>query len=336
MPNAGQFYTALPDGNGGCTLLPRGAAARAVARLQGARFWDEAMPMTPAPAGTAMNNLHPNIPTPQLDPDLKKMMRTASSADRKRIYKAQRLRDRRRGFDASGCDCTRDQGPSPTKVVKGITSGVNRVSEFGGEVNRDEQLPHAESDGDEGVQVLGTLPPLEPGLTYSLYQEGDEVVLVSEPDDGDPPNTNDRMMKHFTGGHGTKDKVLVSMNRIMRGQHARSQWRDGNVENTLIRHRPLKGERLELRGPNEWGSWELVLISWAPGEHMIINPKGSQELDESDEGESSAASWLPQPEESDPLQLQQPNPTFRDGYRLSDTYQLRNMNARNRAFWAKR
>jgi hypothetical protein len=370
MTNASQFYDAVPA-PGGVRLVPRKGSAmeKAMRRMYpGVKFYDAPIQLQSLP-GTAQNNLRlPRYKTPAkppetadrryrardngdpvpLDPDLLELARRAGSqAIVEEIYKEQQKRDARREMNGGNGDCAgpryrgRDQGPSPTRAVQAVTRDVNRLSEVGEEVDRDEQLPddyegpdfeqdqeHEEPDGDETVQVIGTLEPPPDGYTYNAYKEDDgSVTVVLEPDTGDAPNTNDRMYRHRISDG--VDPVLRRMNKINRVHHVRDA---DTVSNTLLRHRPGPGCRLALQEDGN-GFWSVLLISPAPGDDMTHEQSGAEDLDESDPGDDG--DWLPQPEAHDPIQRQQPTPTFRD-HRIPEAVTIRQMNANAKAFWQRR
>jgi hypothetical protein len=243
-------------------------------------------------------------------------------------------------------------GGTASEFTNALSQGVQSVTGLGeaagehddpgngGASSEDQEMEHAEPDGDETAQVLGTLPPLAPGLVYSLYREGDEVVLVSEPDVGerDDPNltTTDRTYRHRVFGDSGFDPVTRRQSAVNRGfwlKHRAARTGD-KVENTLIRHRTLPGETLELR-KTPWGSWDLVLLSWSPEDDLMHEQSGAEEFDESPDNDTPAEAWVSGRAPDQPGEHELPNPTFRDRvYRVHESVILRHMNLAARDFWA--
>ena len=366
MTNASQHYHGVSDGTGGVRLVPRKGSPmeKAVRRLYGVSFTDTPIPLEPMnnlgipykarakrPSEDSRRRARDNGDPPPLDPDLRQLARNAGSSNMvEEVYAEQAKRDAKRGFDATGCDCTQDQGPSPTRAVQAGTKAINRVSEFGEEFNRDsrgrrrardQQLPdpdqmdpdeHQEPDGDE--TIIGTLDPPPDGFRYALVEsDGDTIAVILQPDLGerdDPDlNTNDRMWKH---------RVSDGVDPVTKRQNAvnRAFWMKDQAESTLIRHKPGPGNKLVLGADPT--SLAAMISFWSSGFLRMTSMHeqgGAEDFDAADTEEMGAASWLPQPEKDDPQQLQQPTPTFRDR-RMPEAVTIRSMNQQAKAFWAKR
>jgi hypothetical protein len=362
--NVNSQYRAVSDGHGGVRLIPKrgSAVARAVNRLYpDLRFtdhysltsYDSRVPRHRSRDDLPPeNNLGPggsrrfiggrgrdngaDAPVP-LDPDLRRLAQGAPANVIQDLYREQQERDRRRGFNSCGDECFegshRDQQlPEDEWMGPRFNNGDRRRMRDQDPDAEDEQ---EEPDGEEVQQILAELEPPPAGFCYNLWPESDgSVTLRLEPDTGDPPNTNDRMFRH-TVSDGV-DPVLRRMNQIHRGTWVRDA---ATVTSTLLRHRPLPGERLELRGPSEiTGSYDLVLISPAPGEGMFKLPRGAEDdFEWSEEGaddvEMSGAAGKPGERE-----LPRPNlrPVTRDSYGLPESVQLRSMNQSAKAFWSRR
>jgi hypothetical protein len=86
----------------------------------------------------------------------------------------------------------RDQLPI-SQVANAATRGVNRVSELGEPVNKDQEDPNGEMVEE---QLVGTLPECPPGMTYQLEREPTgEINVVLVPDDSNGPTTHDRTFR---------------------------------------------------------------------------------------------------------------------------------------------
>jgi hypothetical protein len=318
MTNASEHYVAVPCPDGsGVAMVPRPGSAmeRAVNRLwPSTKFYDAPMrfELQPQP-GTAQNNLG----LPGYRPKASPPERRSDNGDRRYRGKDQQL-------------------PDPDYAESDIPTSSE------GE--------HQEPDGDEVRQILAEVPAPPDGYILNLYQEEDDedgtpgvVALILEPDTGrrdDPTlNTNDRMRRHRI--RDGKDPTLVRMNQINRGHYVRDAE---TVTSTLIRHRPQRGERLVLKGPNEWGSWELILYSPARTDMTGEWPRGAEDdLDDSDQSDMPAEAWV-SGTAGKPGEHELPTPTLRnadrarfgDGYRDWETTTLRQMNQANARFWEAR
>jgi hypothetical protein len=151
---------------------------------------------------------------------------------------------------------------------------INIPSEF----LPDGRGPSADQEPDESStglgQVIATLEDPGPGLVYRLVREDDQdIAVVLCEDDGADLNQNDTTMRHRLTG----DAAFM---RRLNGIHRRrwSRTRDANTSRitTLFRHRPGKGERLSLEGPNSFGSYDLVLYSPLDPDALGSQPPGSQ------------------------------------------------------------
>jgi hypothetical protein len=128
----------------------------------------------------------------------------------------------------------------------------------GGEEELDQQQP----------EIIGRLPSPGDQFHYSLEPDPDGdgwiVCLVSGPDpdqeNGETIGDRSRIHRlHFPDG----DPSLKEQNRKNRIYWSRSRdTATADKENRVFRTGPIReGERLELRGPDKFGMYDLVLIS---------------------------------------------------------------------------
>jgi hypothetical protein len=225
--------------------------------------------MQPDNGGTMMGDDENESPVP-LDPDLLELARNASSqAIVEQIYAEQAKRDRRRQMNGNGnngddCYGGNNNGDRRHRNWDQQLPAANLLGEST-MPDDDDDDQHQEPDGDE--RVIATLDPAPDGWIYGLYDQGDEVAVMLVPDTGneEDPNltTSDRTFRHRMFGDGMPDPVTKRMGEVARGYWAKQRaTKDGKpVEQTLLRHKPLPNERLELRGPSAFGLWDLVLIS---------------------------------------------------------------------------
>jgi hypothetical protein len=208
---------------------------------------------------------------------------------------------------------------------------------------RDQQLPDLdqlgegeEEEPDESdmveEQLVGTLPEPPEGKTYSLEREPDgsiNVVLVDDVDDS--IHVNDRAYTSFSG---PRDPILTRMNRNHRNIHRRRTGDGDTVKRVIFRHTPLKPYETMQLVFNPSGSVDVVLVSPVPGDDMFTNPRGSQRLRPSGDGDQddvTMSGHSPRVEGENPL----PTPTFQDRA-LYPAHTLRSMNAMNRNFWHRK
>ena len=165
--------------------------------------------------------------------------------------------------------------------------------------------PRNTDQGEGGGQVIASLGPPDAGMVYRLEQmpDGSFCVLLVE-DDGGDLDTNDRTLKHAL--NSTSDRVLAGINRRNRARRSRDARTIDQRRATLFRHFPAKGERLALEGPDEYGGYNLMLVS---DDHNVIGKSPRGAMGEAPEVVSSSPP------------------------RTTDRSYLARTNERNRRFW---
>jgi hypothetical protein len=239
------------DGHGGVKMIPRPHMDVAINReLKRMRFRDAATP--------PMNNLH-------------RAGGSAGGWDRL----PGRSRDQgagqsegTQGSAGGGTPRRPDRPPKPAAVKAGAFT-VDQPPHHE-KPGTGQQYKHPSIDQEEDPDDIGLGEKVEefedpgPGLILQLepMENGSIVVQVSE-DTGETLDQNSAMTRHSLGDNANA-RFIRRMNGINRRHWART--RDDTLgptrRATIYRHRPLaKGERLQLQGPNEWGTYDLVLFS---------------------------------------------------------------------------
>jgi hypothetical protein len=117
---------------------------------------------------------------------------------------------------------------------------------------------------EEGLgEIVNRIPAPEEGSVLVLVPQDDgSIAIVEQLDDGSDMSTADRTYRHRISDG--RDPLLARMNSIARRRWSRTS--DATLgdtqQSTIYTHRPLApGHRLELQGPNELGTFDLVLFS---------------------------------------------------------------------------
>ena len=98
-------------------------------------------------------------------------------------------------------------------------------------------------------------------MTYMLQRQPDGMIgiLICE-DDGEGLDQNSAMMKHSLGD-AANTKFFRRLNGIHRRRWSRTRDWNSTQPCTLFRHKALTpGQRLEMQGPNEFGTYDVVLF----------------------------------------------------------------------------
>ena len=153
-------------------------------------------------------------------------------------------------------------GPVPATRPASASAEIERTvadPEFRrGSVERGRDFLPGQRRARDQSRILGSLPPPEPGMIYR-FEEGEDGsvdVIVCEDDGGDFSTVGDAA-RHSLFPDGTMSK-WNKYNRVHWTRDART--RDA-VRTMIFRHFPVKGERLELVGPDGNGGFDLVLVT---------------------------------------------------------------------------
>jgi hypothetical protein len=204
------------------------------------------------------------------------------------------------------------------------------------QINDQEELEgeEGEGEGNGNKQVIGTLSPLdEDGYVYKIVMNPDNSAsIIKAIDDGteelNSVNTGDNRR---SWSDARSKQIVAAMNKNARAYHVRDAA--STKEQTIFRHyNILPDEKLVLRGPNEYGAWDLILIS--PTSDLLgKTPVGAQELDDvpidEDYDTFPLEGHATQPGRSNALKM--------PGSKVGDSASmLRAMNSANKRFWARK
>jgi hypothetical protein len=139
----------------------------------------------------------------------------------------------------------------------GLIEGANKLQAFGEHLQQHDEDPE---DTTGLGEVIATMDPPPEGMVYRLQmQEDGSIAIVCVEDTGEDMSTHDRTYRHRISDG--VDPVLKRMNLIARRRSSRTRDWNSTQPTTLFRHKALTpGQRLEMQGPNSYGTYDLVLF----------------------------------------------------------------------------
>ena len=220
----------------------------------------------------------------------------------------------------------------------GLIEGANKLQKFGEHLQGNDQ---EDPEDNLGLgQVIASLEDPGPGMTYMLQRQPDGMIgiLICE-DDGEGLDQNKAMMKHSLGD-AANTKFFRRLNGIHRRRWSRTRDWNSTQQSTLFRHKALTpGQRLEMQGPNEFGTYDVVLFG---GTFDLTGPvpmgSGSKQSDNPGTGypaQNWSASPGNRPGERSIHELDGQISSRTGDRAMTAPQRLHLMNAANAAFWAR-